>query len=80
MQKTKIQKGMSSKMLVNRNIADLMNQLEETFSQRLLRMIDERGMSESEAYTKAMWIVGIFQKSEKMSIMFQIKKRYSLLQ
>ena len=53
MQKTKIQKGMSSKMLVNRNIADLMNQLEETFSQRLLRMIDERGMSESEAYTKA---------------------------
>ena len=44
---------MSSKMLVNRNIADLMNQLEETFSQRLLRMIDERGMSESEAYTKA---------------------------
>lgn len=53
MQKTKIQKGMSSKMLVNRNIADLMNQLEETFSQRLLRMIDERGRSESEAYTKA---------------------------
>ena len=49
MQKTKIQKG----MLVHRNIADLMNQLEETFSQRLLRMIDERGMSESEAYTKA---------------------------
>lgn len=53
MQKTKIQKGMSSTMSVNRNIDNLMNQLEETFSQRLLRMIDERGMTDSEAYTKA---------------------------
>ena len=53
MQKTKIQKGMSSTMSVNRNIDNLMNQLEETFSQRLLRMIDERGLTDSEAYTKA---------------------------
>ena len=53
MQKTKIQKGMSSTMSVNRNIDNLMNQLEETFSQRLLRMNDERGMTDSEAYTKA---------------------------
>ena len=53
MQKTKIQKGMSSTMSVNRNIDNLMDQLEETFSQRLLRMIDERGMTDSEAYTKA---------------------------
>lgn len=53
MQKTKIQKGMSSTMSVNRNIDNLMSQLEETFSQRLLRMIDERGMTDSEAYTKA---------------------------
>ena len=53
MQKTKIQKGMSSTMSVNRNIDNLMNQLEETFSQRLLRMIDERGMTDPEAYTKA---------------------------
>ena len=53
MQKTKIQKGMSSTMSVNRNIDNLINQLEETFSQRLLRMIDERGMTDSEAYTKA---------------------------
>ena len=53
MQKTKIQKGMSSTMSVNRNIDNLMNQLEETFSQRLLRMIDERGMTDSEAYAKA---------------------------
>ena len=52
-QKTKIQKGMSSTMSVNRNIDNLMNQLEETFSQRLLRMIDERGMTDSETYTKA---------------------------
>lgn len=53
MQKTKIKKEMSSDMSVNRNIDDLMNQLEETFSQRLLRMIDERGMTDAEAYTKA---------------------------
>lgn len=53
MQKTKIKKGMSSMMSVNRNIDNLMDQLEETFSQRLLRMIDERGMTDSEAYTKA---------------------------
>ena len=53
MQKTKIKKGMSSTMPVNRNIDNLMNQLEETFSQRLLRMIDERGLTDSEAYTKA---------------------------
>ena len=31
MQKTKIQKGMSSTMSVNRNIDNLINQLEETF-------------------------------------------------
>jgi len=53
MRKTKIKKGMSSTMSVNRNIDNLMDQLEETFSQRLLRMIDERGMTDSEAYTKA---------------------------
>ena len=53
MQKTKITKGMSSTIPVNRNIDKLMDQMEETFSQRLLRMIDERGMSDSEAYTKA---------------------------
>lgn len=53
MQKTKIKKGMSSTMSVNRNLDNLMDQLEETFSQRLLRMIDERGMTDSEAYTKA---------------------------
>ena len=40
-------------MSVNRNIDNLMEQMEETFSQRLLRMIDELGMTDSEAYTKA---------------------------
>ena len=53
MRKTKIEKGMPSAMYVNRNIDSLMDQMEETFSQRLLRMIDERGMTDSEAYTKA---------------------------
>lgn len=53
MQKTKIKQGMSSTIATNRNIDHLMEQLEETFSQRLLRMIDERGMTDVEAYTKA---------------------------
>lgn len=49
----KIQKDKSSTMAVDRNIDNLMDQLEETFSQRLLRMIDERGMTDSEVYTRA---------------------------
>ena len=53
MQKTKITKGMSSTIPVNRNIDKLMDQMEETFSQRLLRMIDERDMTDSEAYPTA---------------------------
>ena len=65
MQKTKIQKGMSSTMSVNRNIDNLMNQLEETFSQRLLRMIDERGMTDSETYTKAYVDRRHFSKNRK---------------
>lgn len=53
MQKTKIISTMSGTIATNRKIDDLMSQMEETFSQRLLRMISERGMTDSEAYTKA---------------------------
>lgn len=53
MQKTKVFTTMSNTMATNRKIDDLMNQMEETFSQRLLRMISERGMTDSEAYSKA---------------------------
>ena len=53
MKETRIERGMSSTKAINRNIDDLMGQMEETFSQRLLRMIDERGMTDAEAYTKA---------------------------
>jgi len=53
MQKVKVLSSMSNTMSTNRKIDDLMNQMEETFSQRLLRMITERGMTDSEAYTKA---------------------------
>ena len=53
MQKIKVTNAMSGAMVSNRKIDDLMNQMEETFSQRLLRMISERGMTDSEAYTKA---------------------------
>lgn len=53
MQKFKITSGMAASIPTNRKIDDLMGQMEETFSQRLLRMIDERGMTDSEAYNKA---------------------------
>ena len=49
----KIKKGMSSTLPVKRNIDTLMDQMDETFSRRLLRMIDERGLTDAEAYTKA---------------------------
>lgn len=36
-----------------RRIDDLMDELDETFSQRLLRLIEERGLTDSEVYNKA---------------------------
>ncbi|MBR4025961.1 MAG: hypothetical protein IKJ01_00190 [Lachnospiraceae bacterium] len=51
--KTKVFHTMSGTMLPNRKIDDLINQMDETFSQKLLRMISERGMTDSEVYTKA---------------------------
>ena len=53
MKKYKVTSTMAATMPTNRKIDDLMDQLDETFSQRLLRMIDERGMTDSEAYNKA---------------------------
>lgn len=53
MQKTKVYDTMSGALTTNRKIDDLMKQMDETFSQKLLRMITERGMTDSEAYTKA---------------------------
>lgn len=53
MRKTKVTVAMSSTLAANRNIESLMGQMEETFSQRLLSLIDERGMTDSEAYNKA---------------------------
>lgn len=53
MQKTKVYDTMSGALATNRKIDDLMKQMDETFSQKLLRMITERGMTDSEAYTKA---------------------------
>lgn len=53
MQKTKVYDTMSGALATNRKIDDLMKQMDETFSQKLLRMIIERGMTDSETYTKA---------------------------
>ena len=36
-----------------RRIDDLIDELDETFSQRLLRLIEERGLTDSEVYNKA---------------------------
>ncbi len=49
----KVTQPMTEVIVENRNLDDLMSQMDETFSQRLLRMIKERGMTESEAYKKA---------------------------
>ena len=51
--KKKLVRPMSEMTVSNRKIDDLMSQMDETFSQRLIRMIRERNMSESEAYKKA---------------------------
>lgn len=53
MKKIKVTSTMAATMPTNRKIEDLIDQMDETFSQRLLRMIDERGMTDSEAYNKA---------------------------
>ena len=53
MKKTKVYNTMSGTMATKRKIDDLMNQMDETFSKRLLRMITERDLTDSEAYTKA---------------------------
>lgn len=44
---------MSESMVTNRKIDDLMAQMDETFSQRLLRMIKERDLKEADVYKKA---------------------------
>lgn len=52
-ERRKITNPAKQAIVSNRKIEDLMSQLDETFSQRLLRMISERGLSESDAYKKA---------------------------
>ena len=65
MQKTKATDSMSSTLATNRNIESLMGQMDETFSQRLLRLIDERGMTDSEAYNKSLCGSKTFLKNQK---------------
>lgn len=54
MTKEKLTTPLAATIATNRKLDDLMGQMEETFSQRLLRMIDERDLTDSEAYTKAL--------------------------
>ena len=51
--KKKLTKPIHDAQITNRKIDDLMDQLEETFSQRLMRMIMERDVIEADVYKKA---------------------------
>ncbi len=45
--------SMADYTATNHKLDDLMGQMDDTFSQKLLRMIDNRGIKDSEAYAKA---------------------------
>lgn len=49
----------------SRSLDDLMNQMDATFSEMLLRLIDERGQSDSEVYKKANVDRRLFSKIRK---------------
>ena len=51
--KKRIVRPMSEMTISSRKMDDLMSQMDETFSRRLIRMIKERNMSEAEVYRKA---------------------------
>lgn len=51
--KKKLSNPLHETYVTSRRIDDLMEQMEETFTERLLRMIDERNLIESEVYKKA---------------------------
>lgn len=44
------------------NLADVVNQLDESFSQMLLRKIDEKGLTDSQCYKRRMLTASCFLK------------------
>ena len=61
------------------SLKEVVNQIDESFSQMLLRKIDESGMTDAQCYKKQILTVSFFRKSEVIRIISQANQLSSLL-